>query len=587
MDVMQVIWSTTGCKQQRQSDEDCEDLYIQLENVLASVRHVKANAASDVHSGARGTECIILDNGAEVSIFNNKRLFTNLRECEPICIDGVNKKSEGVHVATIGTTAFGEAYYSSAVMGNILSFGESVDNLHRVSYDAAEDAFHIQVAERGGVYVFSRRGQSKLYTCNLSDSKRVLVDTVRENMSKYTKREVKRAFEAKELQRRLGIATAGQLIKLLAAGKIRNTDIQVQDVVRSVEIWGKDLANLKGKTTAKKAPGAQFDSDSTDKVIKGVMQRDQVMHIDIMFVESSMYMVTVFTPSGYSEIKKLKAKGHAEMLRVINACRSYMTRAGFNITSIKCDGEAAIDTDLLRGNLDVDLDITGGESVPIVERKIRTIKERFRGTKSTLPYNMTEQLEDWLVQHTIYFLNFTPTSDSMDNRSAREKVKGKLINAKTDLKHGFGDYVQIGDQETSNSMDERTRGAIALMPTGNSEGSWFYLVLKTWKAIKRNHAECLPMPDAVIDYINAKAAEQNAKRKTVRVGDTIKMGLYRPGSEDLGEAEAEPEADDIAEAAVYLPEDFIPDRSAEEVVGADDLIDEDLQAEDTFNTTLE
>jgi hypothetical protein len=109
--------------QAAESDEDCEDLYIQLENVLASVRHVKANAASDVHSGARGTECIILDNGAEVSIFNNKRLFTNLRECEPICIDGVNKKSEGVHVATIGTTAFGEAYYSNAVMGNILSFG--------------------------------------------------------------------------------------------------------------------------------------------------------------------------------------------------------------------------------------------------------------------------------------------------------------------------------------------------------------------------------------------------------------------------------------------------------------------------------
>ena len=151
------------------------------------------------------------------------------------------------------------------------------------------------------------------------------------------------------------------------------------------------------------------------------------------------------------------------MLRAIKRGMAFMLRAGFNITSIRSDGESAVDSDGLKDELPVEVDVTGGESLPIVERKIRTLKERFRGAINTLPYSLTEQLEDWLLQHCNYFLNFTPGADSLDRRSAREKVKGKLVDAKTDLKHGFGDYVQIGDQETSNSMEERTRGAIALM----------------------------------------------------------------------------------------------------------------------------
>ena len=53
-----------------------------------------------------------------------------------------------------------------------------------------------------------------------------------------------------------------------------------------------------------------------------------------------------------------------------------------------------------------------------------------------------------------------PTSNSMDRRSPRQKITGQQLNAKTDLKHGFGDYVQVSDQDTDNLMKERTRGAI-------------------------------------------------------------------------------------------------------------------------------
>ena len=105
------------------------------------------------------------------------------------------------------------------------------------------------------------------------------------------------------------------------------------------------------------------------------------------------------------------------------------------------------------------------------------------------------------------------TSNSRNRRSPREKITGQKLNAKTDLKHGFGDYVQVSDQDTDNSMKERTRGAIALIPAGNLEGSWWYLVLKTMKPIKRNRAVEMPMPQEVIEYLNQKADDEIAKRK--------------------------------------------------------------------------
>jgi hypothetical protein len=178
----------------------------------------------------------------------------------------------------------------------------------------------------------------------------------------------------------------------------------------------------------------------------------------------------------------------------------------------------------------IELDVAAGsESVGVIERKIRTVKERLRGYITIFPFATDEILEEWLVKNVVYYLNWTPTTNSIDGRSPLEKLTGRNIDARSDLRHGFGDYVQIGDGETGNNMEERTRGAIALMPASNRDGSWYYLVLKSWRTVKRNKATTLPMPDEVIDYIEGKARMSRQKRK---IGDTLKIGLWRSDNND-------------------------------------------------------
>ena len=70
-----------------------------------------------------------------------------------------------------------------------------------------------------------------------------------------------------------------------------------------------------------------------------------------------------------------------------------------------------------------------------------------------------------------------PTRNTVDYVSPREKLYGRKINVDKELKHGFGDYIEVHSDNIDNSNKARNFGAIALMSAGNFEGSWYYMLL--------------------------------------------------------------------------------------------------------------
>ena len=89
-------------------------------------------------------------------------------------------------------------------------------------------------------------------------------------------------------------------------------------------------------------------------------------------------------------------------------------------------------------------------------------------------------------------INLVPTRNNPDYVSPRKKLWGRRINVDKELKHGFGDYVQVHSNTIDNSMNERTSRSLALMLSGNLEGSWYYLLLINNEIVKRNKATPLP-----------------------------------------------------------------------------------------------
>ena len=531
-------------------------------------------------------DTIVLDTAAGESIFRDAELFFELGVGEPIVIDGINENGAPIYTTQWGYTTLGSAYLAGQSVGNILSFGKVVDEAHYVWYESDTDMFYVQMERNGRVYQFDRNNPANIYITSISNPTnsfgsraRVLVNTVQENMSRYTKREIARAASARDYQRKLGY-TAGQLIGLLNSGKIRNAEVTAHDVVRSIDIWGKDLGQLKGKTTAKKPGAIKFEP-----LLK--LQQDQVMDIDLMFVEDLIYMVSVFSPLDYTSVKKLKSKSKYDVWSGVSKSKAHVERAGLKIPTARCDGESAVASSYVEQKMasaSIQLDtVASGDAVPKVERKIRVIKERVRGVINTLPFLLSLLLIDWLVQYCVYRINGEISSDSTDKRSPHERLYGRVIDARTDLKHAFGDYVQVSEGETDNSMQERTRGAIALMPAGNSEGSWWYLILKTGKPVRRNNATPLPMPEEVIDLLNDMATSNRKSR--AKAGEMIRLGSYRSAyydDDNSGVADGDEAVDIEAYRPVviepqHFPDDDIVDNDAQPVE-ADEYIEDDHQA---------
>jgi len=84
-------------------------------------------------------------------------------------------------------------------------------------------------------------------------------------------------------------------------------------------------------------------------------------------------------------------------------------------------------------------------------------------------------------------------------------VTGTTINYDKHCRVPFGTYVQVHEQH-NNSMASCTSGAIALRPSGNAQGSYYFLNLYSRKRIICNNWTVLPMPNEVINTIHQLAA---------------------------------------------------------------------------------
>ena len=89
--------------------------------------------------------------------------------------------------------------------------------------------------------------------------------------------------------------------------------------------------------------------------------------------------------------------------------------------------------------------------------------------------------------------------------SAKDSFTGVKPNYKRDFKAEFGEYVQA--HVSPNHIDKsgpkpRAIGAIALCPTGNDKGSWWFMSLKKNGFFMADRWDPIPMPDIVIELLN-------------------------------------------------------------------------------------
>ena len=459
---------------------------------------------------------LLLDTQASINIFGNKELLTNIRQADkPISLSGIQAGAKAVKVDKIGNFhELGNVYYSEGAAANIISFASQVNAGSNISYDSIADEFLLIPPAGKKRYTFKRKNvrgsENRFYICDVGSvgSETVLVQTVQDNLKLYTKREIGQAHKAREMLGRMGFPSVRDAIDMVSSGtnfEVSGKDFQVADA-----IWGKDIASIKGKTTRRATNVANME------VKRFESQQQQILSVDIMFVDKLPFLVGVATPLDLTLVKSLQSADMKKPSRAATAVRGgllyfigILESQNFRTTTLMVDGEGSISklvTEL--HNKGVEVDVTGaGGHVKVVERRIRVIKECIRAQMNSLPYALTLTALSMCVLYCVSRLNYQPTRIRDGATSPREAFLGRKADAKRDFRCAFGDFVMATVPETNNSMKSRTEDCIVMLPTGNRTGSVRMLSLATGRIVTRDQFKIMPMPTSVIQRMNALAKE--------------------------------------------------------------------------------
>ena len=463
---------------------------------------------------------ILLDNQSTVDVFHNADLLHNIREVSSSmqihCNAGITSTNLQGDLAGYGTV-----WYHPEGIANILSLSRVKDAGYHIKYDSnIENAFIIE-RPNGDIRTFTQSDNGLFYMdvnkkagvtlTNITKETAndvVLINTVAENKTKYTKRDYDNAMLARSIQKTIGRPSTATFLKIVENNQLPNIPITRQDILAAEYILGPDEGSLKGKTVRRVSKPVHTKYHTVPATIMS-QYSSVTLAGDVMFINQIPFFVTVSRKIKFSTAEMIRnTKGQTLFIAIKQVISIYKKR-GFHVNIMLFDGQfESIRTDL--SSVGVTLNITSNnEHVPEIERQIRTIKERIRCIYNTLPFKLLPpRIIIELVYTCVFWLNCFPYADGISTQlSPRTIITGLIIDYTKHCQLEFGSYVQTHEVH-DNTMRTRTTGALSIRPTGNMQGSYYFYSLTTGRVINRNHWTALPMPGEVIDRVHLLARNQ-------------------------------------------------------------------------------
>ena len=150
----------------------------------------------------------------------------------------------------------------------------------------------------------------------------------------------------------------------------------VEDVNVTLNIWGKSIVALKGKTTRRKPNTVARDSVKIPKDLLK-LHKKVFLTVDILFVNKIPFILTLSRKICFTVMNHLVNRMVPQIFVAFKEIYQYYMHCGFRITSVHSDREFAPLQALvasLPGGPMINLE-SANKYVPEIERKIRVVKE--------------------------------------------------------------------------------------------------------------------------------------------------------------------------------------------------------------------
>jgi hypothetical protein len=222
---------------------------------------------------------------------------------------------------------YGTMWYNPKGVANILSLSQ-VEKKHRVTYDsAASKAFVVHnsdVRKRG----FEQAKSGLFYMDAEQNFGTVLVNTVEENKSKYTKRDYQRALAARRLQNTIGHKSTRDFLHIVKENLLKNCLVTTEDIMAAEDILGTNVQSLRGKQVRRDGKHIVIERQDMPRTIMD-QYRNVTLCVDIMFVNEIAFLVTISRGIKFGTAKTLRDRKHPTIISVIKHVVALYSKRGF------------------------------------------------------------------------------------------------------------------------------------------------------------------------------------------------------------------------------------------------------------------
>jgi len=449
---------------------------------------------------------ICLDSGSQINIVD-PRLLNNLHTASKT-FRSMNGVSTMERVGFLD--GFFECHACDNCPANILSMAD-VEDRFAITWTPG-DSIVVHLEERD--IIFTR--MNKMWVGDFSDwiitdeerRRELRMDlsllTVKDKEDLYTKREVTRALEAGEFLKSMGYPTKQEALGIVRDGNVKNIPYTAEDINRFYDIYGPQVAGIRGKTMKKKAKRmVELDRGAQMQV------KLQELSVDVMHTAGYKSLVSVCKPLGLTLIDTLKSLTTSELGRSLQAHINTLRSKGFEPAYVYADPQKGFKA--LEGSFPgVAIDVSGaGDHLAVVDTKIRRVKEIMRSIIAGLPYRLPKDRVKDLAMFAVNRTNLKSTGGLVSKESPRVRFTGIKPEYKTEFGLGFGDYVEAynprAEKRSNDVTMARTEPCIALYPSANRNGSWIFWNLCTKTYVRRTQWRRLPTSQTVIDIMNDMA----------------------------------------------------------------------------------
>jgi hypothetical protein len=500
-------------------------------------------------------EVILLDSQSTIDLFYNADLVSKISKSRSIMR---LKSNGGTMVVTRKATMEGynkTVWFSTRAITNTIALHNLIEQ-YRITYDSDDLMFVVHRESESKPNMEFKMHKSGLYYYDpRKEHQLTFVNTVSENKTGFTKRQIKCAEIARNLYTTLSYPSMKDFKWVIRSNQIKDCPVTIQDIDVATKIWGKSIAALKGNSTQSKThPVARDYVKVTKEVLK--LHKEVFLTTDIFFVNKIPFFLTLSGNICVTAVNHLADRTVPQIFEAFKEMYQYYLQRGFHITTVHADGEfSPLKTliEALLGGPMVNL-ASAKEHVPEIKRRIRVVKERCRATRNSLPFHTIPKLMTiHIVLDVVKLLIFFPTKGGVsDTLSPNTIISGETLDYTKHLSLQPGQYCQVHEEDKyRNSQIARTKGAIYLGPRGNIQGGFKFMALNIGKKTIRHSWDVIPMPDLVIDRVNALGRDQPhhttfTDRHGCLIGDVEILGV-----------DDEEENDDHLQGVVRVIEDDI------------------------------